>query len=481
MTITSFSFALFFIAVFAAYWALDKRFSSYVLFCANVFFCLTFKASIIFIAADAVMVWAVCLLAQKATHKKLVYGCGIALLCVTPLAFFKYALPLGQLFASEFKLGITLLPALEKIAMPVGISYFCFKCISYLADCAKAKLPAQRNFIKLFNALAFFTELLSGPITPPAKRLAQLEQPPPFSYNLAVLGCGRILYGMLLKLCIAEYLSGAASYLLKPQQMLNYSVIISLFAYSIQLFADFAGFSQIAIGLSNLLGFETDENFISPYFAHNIKEFWRKWHISLSSFLKEYIYIPLGGSRCGTGRKYLNLIITFLISGIWHGSSLGFALWGLLHGIYQVVSDITLSVRNKIKAFLHINDKNVFYRGFQCIIVFTIVTFLWLPFTVPDLTQLMAVLQKLFEPSAFTWQHIKECFTIIGLVPTIMPQLALFVIPTFIIEYASRNQGFGEWFLQRRGSVKAATMYYCIICLIFFGALSGGNAIYFKF
>lgn len=481
MNFTSFSFALFFIGIFAAYWAFGKRFAPYVLFLANVFFCLTFKGSILFIAADAVLVWAAALLAQKCKHKKLAYGAGIALLSVTPLAFFKYAEVLEGFFADNFNFGITLVPALEKIAMPVGISYFCFKCISYLADCAKGKLTAQRSFIKIFNSLAFFPEQLSGPITRPALRLSQLSSLPSFSYNLAVMGCGRILYGLLLKQCIAEGLSSASGFLLKPQLALNYSMIIALLAYSVQIFADFAGYSQMAIGLSNLLGFETPENFISPYFSRNIKDFWRKWHISLSSFLKDYIYIPLGGSRCKRARKYFNLLVTFLISGLWHGASFGFAIWGLLHGAYQCISDFSLNLRTKIKAALHINEKTAAYSAFQCLIVFVIVTVLWLPFTVPSWQQLLAVFQKLFEPSPFTLQHIKECFTIIGLKPANLISLAIFTVPAFYIEFKSREKGFGQWFTSRKGCVKTALMYFCLLCVMFFGALDGGNSIYFKF
>lgn len=481
MNFTSFYFALFFIGVFAAYWAFGKRLAPYVLFLANVFFCLTFKASVIFIAADAALVWAAALLAHKAKHKRLVYGGAIALLCVTPLAFFKYSAALCGFFADSFNIGISLVPALEKIAVPVGISYFCFKCISYLADCAKGSLAPCPGFVKLFNSLAFFPEQLSGPITRPAQRLAQLESMPLFSCELAVKGCGRILYGMLLKQCIAEGLAPAAGFLLTPELALNYSMLIALFAYSVQIFADFAGYSQMAIGLSNLLGFETPENFISPYFSKSIKEFWRRWHISLSSFLKDYIYIPLGGSRCGRLRKYFNLIITFLISGIWHGASLGFAVWGLLHGAYQCLSDLTLNLRTKIKAALHINDKNAFYKVFQCLIVFFIVTLLWLPFTVPSWQQLSAVFQKLFAPSAFTLQHLKECFTIIGLKPANLMQLALFTAPVFYIEFASRKTGFGQWFSAQKSIVKIIIMYFCLLCVMFFGALSGGNSIYFKF
>lgn len=220
---------------------------------------------------------------------------------------------------------------------PVGISFYLLQAASYVIDVYRGLIPAERNPLKYAVFVSFFPTVISGPIQRAGSLLAQIGEGRDFDYQRAHSGLYHLLGGYLLKFVMSDRLGLMVAHAYDNYQTMPGATLLWATAlYAVQLYCDFAGYSALAIGSAKLLGFDIGINFSQPYFAASIKDFWNRWHISLSSWLRDYVYIPLGGNRKGTGRKYLNLLITFLFSGLWHGSGVNFLVWGFLHGIYQI-------------------------------------------------------------------------------------------------------------------------------------------------
>ena len=225
------------------------------------------------------------------------------------------------------------------LVMPLGISYYTFKIISYIADIYSDKYEPETSIMNYSIYVSFFPQIICGPISRCKNITEQIKNLFTPSEQMTVNGCMLILSGLFKKLVIADRLNSYVNAIFAaPASYPSLALWMSAFFYTVQIYCDFSGYSEIAIGVSNLLGIECSPNFNTPYFAHSIKDFWHRWHISLSSWLKDYIYIPLGGSRKGKIRKHLNTLITFLVSGLWHGTGLNFICWGLYHGILSLFS-----------------------------------------------------------------------------------------------------------------------------------------------
>lgn len=256
-----------------------------------------------------------------------------------------------------------------KLMVPLGISYYTFKIISYLADVYQGKMAAEKHFGYYALYVGFFPQILCGPIQRPEHFLLQLRTGCRYEEPLFTEGMGRMILGLFKKLVIADRLAGYVGTVFSDPG--SYPALASIMAagfYSIQIYCDFSGYSDIAIGMAQMFGIRTKDNFSYPYFSRSIKEFWKRWHISLSSWLRDYIYIPLGGNRCGKIRAKINGMLTFLISGLWHGSSWNFVFWGGLHGLWNMISTPKSE------------DASVLRKIRQTLVTFCGVTFTWIFF-----------------------------------------------------------------------------------------------------
>lgn len=287
-------------------------------------------------------------------------------------------------FLLSFKLGDHIT---ESIVAPLGISFYTLQAISYIVDVYREEFEPEKNLIKMITYLSFFPTITSGPIyrykdfSNEHNRNIEGLRP---EYDRIVNGIIYMVYGYFLKLVISSRAAIAVDMVFANHRTANYGwVVLAIVAclYSIQIFTDFAGYSAIVIGIAQILGYKIPENFSVPYMSMSIKEFWGRWHISLSSWLKDYIYIPLGGNRKGRFRKYLNIMITFIISGLWHGvNSLHFLVWGCIHGIYQVVGDITGNfIENNVENIGIIRDSS-FHHMLKRAFTFFFVTIAWIFF-----------------------------------------------------------------------------------------------------
>ena len=292
-----------------------------------------------------------------------------------------------------------------KIMGAIGISFYMLKSVVYLVDVYRGDLKAEHNFCKLALFVSFFTQVISGPIERAGNMLPQFSYPVTVDFDRMRDGFLQILWGYFLKLVIADRLAIFVNSVYDaPTQVEGTVVAIATVFYSFEIYCDFAGYSAIAIGVSRILGIDVMKNFDSPYMSKSIAEFWRRWHISLSTWLRDYVYIPLGGNRKGTVRKYVNVLIVFAVSSIWHGSALTFLVWGILHAVYQIIGFITMPVRDKAVDLLKIDRGSLSHRTVRTLVTFLLVNLAWIFFRATSLKQAVEVIKKSFEftPWVFT-------------------------------------------------------------------------------
>ena len=308
-----------------------------------------------------------------------------------PLLFFKYFN-----FINDQIVGLlgfwgwhVQLPGLNW-AIPIGISFFTFQSLGYIWDVYYKKITSEKNFLTYALFISFFPSLLMGPINKASLVIPQIKNIRPyFDYAKAVEGLKMILWGMFMKVVVADRVAIYVDTVLS--HYINYTgttCLVASILYSIQIYSDFAGYSLMALGVGKTLGFELTENFRRPYFAISVTEFWHRWHISLSTWLKDYVYIPLGGSRCSKARNYWNIFLTFLVSGIWHGASWSFIIWGCLHGLFQIIEKALGQQKCKYGWF----GKTV-----KIIITFLLISFAWIFFRMPTLTEAWGVLERICD------------------------------------------------------------------------------------
>ena len=301
---------------------------------------------------------------------------------------------------------------------PLGISFFTFQSISYIADCYTKKINAEHNILNVAMFISFFPVISSGPIQRAGNLIPQFNKIHCFDYEAATDGLKIFAWGMFKKLCVADRIAQYVNYVYSnANESYGLAVLMATILYSFQIYCDFSGYSDMAIGIARYIGFNIGRNFDHPYFSKSVGEFWRRWHISLSSWLRDYVYIPLGGSRVALPRIYLNLMLTFLVSGIWHGSTWNFVIWGFLHGIFQCIGRTSKSIWEKfnIPSFIRI------------FVTFCLVTFAWIFFRAENLQSAIIVLHKLcqipeniiqfasFKNDLGTADAIRKLFSIINI------------------------------------------------------------------
>lgn len=300
------------------------------------------------------------------------------LAALSPLLTFKYFNFISHSGASVLQwIGIDAAAPELSWVVPLGLSFYTFQALGYLWDVYRNKIPAETNAVNYLLFVAFFPQILCGPISKASSLLPQLRNPAPFSYSQAVSGLRFILWGMFLKVVVADRLGLYADQVYPAYEAhTGTTCIIAAIFYSLQIYGDFAGYSCIAVGVARLLGIGLIVNFRRPLFAQSVSDFWKRWNISLTKWLTDYVYIPLGGSRRGTFRTYLNIIVTFLVSGLWHGANWTFIFWGILHGGCLVIEKALGINRLQSKGIL---------RLLRTLLTFGIVTIAWIYFRMPGI------------------------------------------------------------------------------------------------
>ena len=393
MSFTSFEFVLFILAILIVYYFIPSSFwKKCTLFIASVLFYLSFEpACFIYLASVICYVYGAGLLIEKHKSKR------VMILLVLPvllgLCFFKYTNfiidSLGVLFSYESER--------LNLMVPLGISFFTFKALGYLFDIYLDKQKAESSFLNIALYLSFFPQISSGPIQKNQDFLSQIEDKKDFDASLVQHGTLLTLFGVFEKMVISDRLYVLVNHCFEDLSVLTPSMaLIGAVGYAFQIYSDFDSYSNISIGLSEMFGYQCSKNFNVPYLSRNMKEFWTRWHISLSNWLKEYIYIPLGGNRKGVFRKYINLLIVFTISGLWHGAAWNFVLWGVLNGLVQIVYDLTIG---KVISVLHVKNRLIKLIGSIAGIImnFCVVTCLWVFFRFQSLDEIQLVFRTILQ------------------------------------------------------------------------------------
>ena len=283
------------------------------------------------------------------------------------------------------------------IIIPLGLSFYTFKIISYLCDIYYKKISAERNIIYYLDYVMFFPCIMAGPINRADYFIKELKSKHEFEYSDISVGFLMLAYGLFEKLVFCDFIGSVVSRCLS-EELYGTSVLLGVVLYSFQIYLDFDSYSNIALGVSRMFGFKFDKNFNVPYLAISLKDFWNRWHISLSTWLKDYIYIPLGGSKKGSLRKYLNILIVFFVSSLWHGITINFLIWGMGHGIIRVIEDLFSKIFKKKKINLIVSLVLIFIN-------FVIVTTLWIFFKY-NFNDALNVINRMFISSPLNFETI---------------------------------------------------------------------------
>ncbi len=358
-----------------------------------------------------------------------------------------------------------------KVILPVGISFYTFHGLSYVIDIYKKRIPAEKNFIHYAVFVCYFPLLVAGPIERATHLLPQIKQKRTFHYTKAVDGLRQILWGLFKKIVIADTCATYANQIFSEAATSSGStLVLGAFFFAFQIYGDFSGYSDIALGTSRLFGMELLQNFKFPYFSRNIAEFWRRWHISLSSWFKDYLYIPLGGSQGGKVRQIRNTFLIFLVSGFWHGANWTFMVWGLLHALYIMPSVFFNTHRNNLEIVAIHQRFPSFKELAAMVITFSLTTFAWIFFRAHSLTEAYIYIRGIFSKSLFT-------------LPTVRPTYVLVLLVIFItIEWIGRRNSYAIATLGQQQSVGIRWAFYLllIVALFIFGS-QAQTFIYFQF
>jgi D-alanyl-lipoteichoic acid acyltransferase DltB (MBOAT superfamily) len=390
------------------------------------------------------------------------------------LGFFKYFNFFAESAASLLaSLGVRAQLPLLEIVLPVGISFYTFQTMSYTIDIYRGAFAPTRSFVDFALSVAFFPHLVAGPIQRARSLIVQIERPRSVTFDNWARGSTLILIGLVRKVAIADPAGAIVdTYFASPTSFTTVPLVCGLVLYGLQIYNDFAGYSEIARGCANLMGFDLMRNFHHPYFARNISEFWQRWHISLSTWLRDYLYIPLGGNRKGHGRTAINLMITMLLGGLWHGASWNFVLWGALHGTYLTVYHAYGWWRSGTNdGRPSTNDRrpttNPYRVALRWAAVYALVTFTWLFFRSHDMATTQAYLSGLLALTP-------------GFEGALVPVLALWAF-TLAIDGPQALADDECALIQWRLAPRAAFVTAGVLLLLFSGNLGHEPFIYFQF
>ena len=403
MLFNSVQFLLFFPAVTLFYFVLPHRVryvwllasSYYFYMCWNPRYALLMAASTLITYASGILITAARSKRAKQAWVAASFGSNLAI-----LFFFKYFNFAARVVSAAFGvLGIAAAPPHFDVLLPVGISFYTFQALSYTADVYRGDTPCEKNVLRYALFVSFFPQLVAGPIERSSHLLEQLRRRTAFDFARAKSGVMLMLWGYFEKVVVADRVAVAVNRAFEDYAMLSgASVAVGVVLFAVQIYCDFAGYSDIAIGAARVYGIDLMLNFRRPYFAQSVQEFWRRWHISLSTWFRDYLYIPLGGSRCGTLRRYLNVMIVFLASGLWHGASGTFVVWGFLHGAMQVAGGVTANARARARRALGIREDSAFTRCYRRVFVFALVCLTYVFFRAPGIGAAAGVLRALTNP-----------------------------------------------------------------------------------
>ena len=478
MLFNSIEYIVFLPVVFAIYWMLRKNYQwqNVVLLLASYVFYAYWNWRFLGLLFGMSLIAYLCGYAigksEEVRGKSKFWMVANVVIDVGVLAIFKYY----NFFVGSFEDLFGLQNSIHslKIVLPLGISFFTFQAIAYVVDVYKRKIEPT-SLIDCLLYIGFFPKLLAGPIERPTNLIPQIQKPRVFEYDLAVDGCRQMLWGLFKKVVIAD---NAALYVNQVYgdyaNQSGSTLLLAAILYTIQIYGDFSGYSDMAIGSAKLLGFRFRDNFLFPYFSRNMNEFWRRWHISLNTWFVDYVYIPLGGNRNGKWHTIRNIMIVFLLSGLWHGADWSFVAWGAYHGLLLVLL-ILLNQNTKYEQIVAYDRwyPNLKELG-QMLLVFALATFGWMMFRADNMTQFLDYTARMCSADMLSLPKVQG-YTI----------LFMNIVLMFVIEWHMRRQKHGFDFQPSSNKPLYTALRYTLYTLIFILILLFGghteNFIYMYF
>ncbi len=475
MNFNSIQFLLFYPIVVVLNYVVPHKYRWIPLLIASYYFYMTWNAKLFFLILFTTSVsYASGIFIERKPHHKKLWMIISVISSLSVLFFFKYynfvAGNIDNFFGSDFTLNLIL---------PVGISFYTFQTLSYSIDGYRGNIKSERHFGYYALFVSFFPQLVAGPIERPDNLLPQLHAEHKFNTNDLYIGSKRMLAGFFKKIVVADTVAPYVNLVYNNvSEAQGLAIIIATLLFAVQIYCDFSGYTDIAIGCARIMGYRLMQNFDRPYSAQNIRDFWARWHISLSSWFKDYLYIPLGGNRKGHSRQLINLLIVFLISGLWHGAEWTFILWGLLHGIYRIIGDVTYKKRNNLykKAGLDVKSRGV--KIFRTAVTFILVCFAWIFFRANNISDLLIILKKLFTTFGLS-------SVVSGLGLTLNGALII-ILAILIMIICDRKLTLADYQTQGGTKLLNGTGIYLLWCIMFAWlillAANGSSAfIYFQF
>lgn len=502
MTFNSVEFLIFFPIVVLVYFVIPQRVKYIWLLISSYYFYMSWNPKYaVLIALSTVLTWisGIMIDAVDRRYRKRKRKCnlyrkwcvaGCVILNLGILGFFKYYHFIVDNITSVLgRVGIGVQIPVFDVLLPVGISFYTFQALSYTIDVYRREIPPEKNLLKYALFVSFFPQLVAGPIERSKNLIRQIHEPHYFDGERVIRGLLLMMWGFFKKLVIAD--RAAILVTAVYDNYVNYTglqIAVATVVFAVQIYCDFSGYSDIAIGAAQVMGFELMENFDSPYFATSVSEFWRRWHISLTTWLRDYVYIPLGGNRGGKWKKYRNIMVTFGLSGLWHGASWNYVAWGCLNGFYQIIGDITGNMRCRIQRFFKIDTKCWSFRLGQGIVTFLLVDFSWLFFRAVSLkTALHMILHSIRNFGPVSMLDTSKIFGIntLALDEKDFFVLVLAVIVLGIFDVVKEKVNIRTWILSQNMIFRYVLYYVIIFTILIFGIygpeFDASTFIYFQF
>lgn len=490
MNITSLLYIIFLLIVFLMYYIIEPKYRTWILLAASIgFYNSCDRYGLIMLFITIIISYLISRLIVRIGKNK-PYIAKLLLIVeiiavVGSFIYYKYLHFITNIFtriADQPNSSMLTDTFFTSIVIPLGMSFFLLQELGYVIDVYKNKIEPENNFFTFMLYIMFFPKIAAGPIEKASKFIPQLHSLHKFDYEMVRDGVLRILLGFCIKLVLADNIAAIINPVYENySQYSGITVLTAVLLYSLQIYCDFWGYSEIAVGSAKLFGYELIENFNAPYMCNNITDFWRRWHISLTSWFRDYIYIPLGGNRKGKLRKYTNILIVFSISGIWHGAALNYIAWGMINGLLQVLEDI----------FKNIKLKRIFpYKGlsskvFRHVIAYITISFTWIFFRASSGKEALRIItwiitnchfRDILSTSYFNLWSGTQNFVI----------MTLLIAFVWILDYlTNKNTNFRTWLYKQDVVFRWCIYLLMIFILVTFGMYGDNNGqtqfIYFQF
>ena len=472
MLFNSFSYAFFLPIVFVIYWILPQRYQWILILLSSYYFYMCWNPKYAVLIAFTTLVSYICgILLERSNRKWVKQSIMITtvLACLGVLFIFKYYGFAVNAISHFFPIA----PRTINWLLPVGISFYTFQTLSYVVDVYRGDCRAEKNICVYAAFISFFPQLVAGPIERAAHLLPQIREKHHFIAADCYYGIRLIAWGLFKKVLIADNLAVYVDMIYGDiYSHAGCSILIAALFFSIQIYCDFSGYSDIAKGSARLFGIKLMDNFRSPYFSTSVKDFWSRWHISLSAWFKDYLYIPLGGNRVSRARNILNVMITFLLSGLWHGASWNFVVWGGIHGLAQIYEN-AFSRKKQNNDNLH----SWIRRG----VVFAFVTFAWIFFRANNIYEAIYASKAIWIGLTDIKSYFTSGINELGLNVQTIPLMLLYIVPLAIYDFCSLKMDPIEWLGTKNRYFQHFVMAMIVFILLFLGYVGRSTFVYFQF